>query len=85
MVRVDVWDIPRADTDESILIGLPQTFHERYVLGEQLGRGGFGVVPPCTHPLPIHVDLNQFSLPPPGWALTTIMSPEGSSCISLLF
>ncbi len=60
MVRVDVWDIPRADTDESILIGLPQTFHERYVLGEQLGQGGFGVVPPC--PLPFaHVPLIKFS------------------------
>lgn len=44
MVRVDVWDIPRSKPDESILLGLAQTFHDRYVLGDELGRGGFGVV-----------------------------------------
>lgn len=48
MVRVDVWDIPRADADDVILLGLPQTFHDTYILGNELGRGGFGVVSIAT-------------------------------------
>lgn len=43
MPRVDAWDIKTHD-DSEVTIGLPRTFRERYTFGDELGRGGFGVV-----------------------------------------
>lgn len=43
MPRVDAWDV-QTQHDTDISVGLPRGFNERFTFGQELGRGGFGVV-----------------------------------------
>lgn len=41
--RIDAW-VASSLPDSEVTLDLPRTFHQRYLVGEELGRGGFGVV-----------------------------------------
>lgn len=42
--RIDAWEVRKHKEYTPVSCGYPCGFEENYVLGEQLGRGGFGVV-----------------------------------------
>lgn len=44
MGRVDAWDVSSRNASDEVTLELPRIFHNRYMVGEELGRGGFGVV-----------------------------------------
>ena len=43
MPRIDVWAV-KPKNDAPVTLGLSRNFAERYAIGQELGRGGFGVV-----------------------------------------
>jgi hypothetical protein len=47
MPRVDAWDV-KTQPDADVSIGLSRGFAERFTFGQELGRGGFGVVRAVT-------------------------------------
>jgi calcium-dependent protein kinase len=42
--RIDVWDIRKHREYKAVSCGFPVGFDEKYEIGEDLGKGGFGVV-----------------------------------------
>lgn len=47
MPRVDAWDV-KTQPDADVSIGLSRGFADRFTFGQELGRGGFGVVRAVT-------------------------------------
>lgn len=49
MNRIDATDLRRSTEYKPVSCGYPGGFDDKYELGEELGRGGFGVVRIVTH------------------------------------
>jgi serine/threonine protein kinase len=47
--RVDAWEVNKHKEYKPVKCGYADGFFEKYELGEQLGKGGFGIVRVVTH------------------------------------
>ena len=47
--RLDAWDVGKTKDYRPVKCGYAEGFLEKYDLGEELGRGGFGIVRVVTH------------------------------------
>ena len=47
--RLDAWDVGKSKDYRPVKCGYGEGFLEKYDLGEELGRGGFGIVRVVTH------------------------------------
>ena len=47
--RLDAWDVGKAKDYRPVKCGYAEGFLKKYDLGEELGRGGFGIVRVVTH------------------------------------